>query len=117
MSQRPLKISVISKIPNVAREIVKRLPRLSSHQITERGPNILDEALSAKRDGADLDSLAEKLVGDSDIVVADLNILGPVVYHPNLKNVKWVQSTWAGVDFLFDHIDHDKAYPDFKLVR
>lgn len=55
-----------------------------------------------------------KLLESSEIVIADIDLLGP--YVNNFKHVKWVQSTWAGLDAIRPYIDF-KSPPGFTLTR
>lgn len=50
----------------------------------------------------------------SDVVVADFNLIAPFLNQ--LKNTKWVQGTWAGIDFLLSQVD-PKNPPPFKVTR
>jgi len=51
---------------------------------------------------------------NAEIIVGDYNLFGPHIY--NLPKVKWVQGTWAGIDFLLLHINKE-APPTFPITR
>lgn len=55
----------------------------------------------------------EKLL-NSEIVLADFNLIAPLLYK--LKKAKWLQGTWAGVDFLLPHVNPDNPIA-FKVTR
>lgn len=55
----------------------------------------------------------EKLF-NSEIVIADFNLIAP--FLNTLKKTKWIQGTWAGIDFLMPHVDPNNP-PPFKVTR
>lgn len=111
-----MRVGVLSKVPNLLNQIVKRLPELET-SITDRLAKTgltVNEILNSPLDGLGAD-VAKQVAGDCNILVADPDLLGPFIY--NLNDVKWVQSTWDGVDALAKFIKHDKPYPELKLTR
>lgn len=50
----------------------------------------------------------------ADIIVGDYDYFGPHLY--NLPKVKWIQGTWAGLDWLWPHIKKDDP-PGFPIAR
>eukprot|EP00794_Sanderia_malayensis_P009651 gene9651-10639_t len=118
LNSNSLNIGVISKIPNIASNIVRKLPRLAP-QVTDllqqgpHGPISVSDLLS-KGDN-ERRNITNAMVANSDILVADMDVIAPIVYQ--LDKVKWVQSTWAGVDFLLQGLDDKKPYPKYKITR
>ena len=55
----------------------------------------MNDIVSSRMEGLSAD-IAEKLTGDCNILFADPDLLGPIVY--NMSKVQWVQLTWDGVD-------------------
>ena len=44
----------------------------------------------------------EELLQEAEIIVTDFDLIAP--HLNNLKKAKWVQGTWAGVDYLINHL-------------
>ena len=111
-----VRIGVLSKSRNLVTQLITRLPELESaitNRLVATGLSI-QEIVNSPVDGFDA-TLAKKLAGDCNILVADPDLVGPFLY--NIKNVKWIQSTWAGVDGMAKFIKHDKPYPDLQVTR
>lgn len=51
---------------------------------------------------------------NSEVVVADFNLIAP--FLSKLKKTKWLQGTWAGIDFLLPRVDPQNP-PSFKVTR
>lgn len=51
---------------------------------------------------------------NSEIVIADFNLIAPFLYK--MRKTKWLQGTWAGVDFLVPKVDPDNP-PPFYVTR
>lgn len=51
---------------------------------------------------------------NSELIIADFNLIGP--YLNRLKKAKWVQGTWAGLDFVLRYINSDDP-PTFQVTR
>lgn len=51
---------------------------------------------------------------NSEIIIADFNLIAP--FLSKLKKAKWIQGTWAGIDFLLPHVDSNNP-PPFKVTR
>ncbi|XP_019629904.1 PREDICTED: uncharacterized protein LOC109474138 [Branchiostoma belcheri] len=52
---------------------------------------------------------------EAEILVADPNLMPPLMHK--LPQLKWVQSTWAGVDSMLKHLDKTKPLPSYTLTR
>jgi hypothetical protein len=73
---------------------------------------------------ADDEAEARKLVAllrESEVVVADPALVAPHLRHlvapaASGGNLRWMQSTWAGVDSLFRALGHDDQATDHKPV-
>ncbi|KAG5886206.1 hypothetical protein JTB14_012573 [Gonioctena quinquepunctata] len=87
-------ISVITKSPNLLKELQKKLPHISFHKVENA---VTDEQFKK-----------------SHIIIGDFNLIGPHLY--DLHNVKWIQGTWAGVDLLLKHVKPDRP-PTFPITR
>lgn len=55
----------------------------------------------------------EQLI-NSEIILVDFNLIAP--FLNKLKKAKWIQGTWAGIDFLLPHINLSNLLP-FKVTR
>lgn len=51
---------------------------------------------------------------NSEILVTDFDLYAPFAY--DLKQVKWVQGTFAGIDGLKPHVDFDNP-PNYVITR
>ncbi|KAJ8970291.1 hypothetical protein NQ317_019687 [Molorchus minor] len=87
-------ISVLSKIPNILKELQKTLPNIKFHQVEETDKD-------------------EEFI-KSNIIIADFDYLAPHIY--DLPNVKWIQGTWAGIDALLPHLKPNQP-PSFPITR
>ena len=113
---RNVRVGVLSNIPNLISHIVKRLPEVEP-LITDclaTTDIAINEILKSPVEGLS-ENLAAKIVGDCNILVADPDLVGPIVY--NISKVKWMQSTWDGVDAMSKFIKHDKPYPQLQVTR
>ena len=116
MSLQNVRVGVLSKIPNLFTQVLKRLPDLESvatDRIALTGISVNDIANSPK-DGLSA-AIAEQLPGDCNILLADPDLVGPIVY--NLNKVQWVQCTWDGVDGITKFLRCEKPYPEATLTR
>ncbi|XP_035658158.1 glyoxylate/hydroxypyruvate reductase A-like [Branchiostoma floridae] len=52
---------------------------------------------------------------EAEILLMDPNLMPPLMYQ--LPRLKWMQSTWAGVDAMFKHLDKTKPLPSYTLTR
>lgn len=111
-----LRIGVLSKIPGLFNQIARRLPESETRikDCLTKTDLTVNEILDSPIEGLGTE-VAKKVAGDCNVLVADPDLLGPFLY--NLKQVKWVQSTWDGVDALSRFIRSDQPYPNFSLVR
>ncbi|KAF2894254.1 hypothetical protein ILUMI_11915 [Ignelater luminosus] len=82
-----MNISVISKIPNLMKELKIALPQLNFQEINEE---------------------LETNITNAEIIVGDYDLLAPHIY--NLPKTKWVQGTWAGLDAIMPHINKPLPY-------
>ena len=105
------RIAILSKIPNLLMEVVKRCP-----EIEEKIVNLSNETNV-------ISSTYKKEIGttlqNSDVIVADPSLLVPYldeVCSGNSK-VQWIQSTWAGVEVLIKEATACKVKPSFCLTR
>jgi hypothetical protein len=64
-----------------------------------------------------------RLMQESEVVVADPGLVAPHLRHllpgpstPTAHGLRWMQSTWAGVDSLFRAVAHDQPDNDAKPV-
>ncbi|XP_043663390.1 glyoxylate/hydroxypyruvate reductase A-like isoform X3 [Vespula pensylvanica] len=86
--------------------VLSTIPKLSHHLRTHLPNLIIYDVLSEK------DNVLSKL-NKAEIMVADCDLLIP--YLGKLPKLQWVQSTWAGLDYLNPFIQ-DKQF-DFILSR
>jgi phosphoglycerate dehydrogenase-like enzyme len=89
-----LTVPVLSKVPNLLKELVKAVPNVNFHYV----------------DDPEKDSSFKK----SEIIIADFDLLCNYLYE--LPNTKWVQGTWAGIDKLIPQIESSKPLP-FQMTR
>ncbi|XP_063902932.1 glyoxylate/hydroxypyruvate reductase A-like [Zophobas morio] len=87
-------IPVLSRTPNLLPELVKALPSVKFHKVTD----------------PEVDIHFKK----SEILICDFDLLGPYLY--DLPSVKWVQGTWAGIDKLTPLIQKEKQLP-YQITR
>jgi len=116
MSLRNVRVGVLSRIPNLFTQVIKRLPDLESvatDRLAVAGISVND-ILSSPMEGLSAD-IAEKLTGDCNILLADPELVGPIVY--NMSKVQWVQCTWDGVDGITKFLRYEKPYPEATLTR
>lgn len=59
--------------------------------------------------------ILEESLQEAEILVADPPLLLPCVF--NFPKLKWIQSTFAGIDHMFKILPPDKPYPSFILTR
>ena len=118
MSQiNAMKIGLLSVIPRIKSQIIKRMPHLEP-QITDRlektgisASHLLGLGLNSE----DSREVAAKIEGDCKILVADPDLLAPIIQ--NLKHIQWIQSTWDGVDALMKVIPTGGPYPNIPVAR
>lgn len=117
-SLNALRIGVVSVVPNLRAEIVRILPSLES-QLTDLlqqdgESETCKKILEGNEDEASLGRIASSLIKDSNILVGDMDLIGPIMHH--LDGVRWVQSTFAGVDAVVASIK-EQNHPKFTLTR
>lgn len=88
------RISVLSRVKNIVPELQRILPNITFYEVS--------------------DVETDKTFRDSEIIVADFDLIIPYIYH--LPRAKWVQGTWAGVEGLMEKIDKSKP-PSFPISR
>ena len=59
--------------------------------------------------------ISEERLQDLEILIADPPCIGNWVYE--LPKLKWMQSRFAGVNAIFEHLLPDKPTPSFVLTR
>ena len=114
--QTAVTVGVLSKIPNLFTQVIERLPDLESvatDRLAVTGISVNDIA-NSPTEGLSAD-IAEKLIGGCNILLADPNLVGPLLY--NMGKVKWVQSTRGGADKIMKFLRNDKPYPETTLTR
>lgn len=92
---KPINVGVLSKIPNLLRELQVKLT--SDSLLNLARVTAINNCGNSKNDFKDI-----------DVIVADYDLVGPHLY--TLENVKFIQGTWAGIDALLPHIK-----PELKL--
>ncbi|XP_065060407.1 glyoxylate/hydroxypyruvate reductase A-like [Rhopilema esculentum] len=116
-----VKIGLLSALPNLSTRIAKRLTCLDvvdldtcvSDRLAETGLTTSDVLEISKSERTS--RIARQIEGDCSILVGDPDLIAPFLYE--FKNVKWIQSTWDGVDAITKFVDHKKPYPTWKLSR
>jgi len=94
-------VYVLSRIPG----IVNRIRALN--------PDIPLKELPAHSDELSASTVAE--LGSAEILLADPALIKQHVN--NLPRLRWMQSTWAGVDAIINALDKDQPLPSYKLSR
>ncbi|RZC36055.1 glyoxylate/hydroxypyruvate reductase A HPR2 [Asbolus verrucosus] len=87
-----LTIPVLSKVPNLLKELVKVAPNVTFHEVAD----------------PERDPYFKK----SEILICDFDLLGSYLY--DLPNVKWIQGTWAGIDKLTPLVSKP---PPYQITR
>lgn len=59
--------------------------------------------------------ISEDRLQDLDILIADSHCISKWLY--NLPKLKWLQSTFAGVNTIFEQLHPDKPPPSFILTK
>ncbi|XP_013418904.1 uncharacterized protein LOC106179724 [Lingula anatina] len=107
-ARRPV-LYLASVIPEIAQTIRNINPNIEVKEVKIDG----DPAeLSGIKTPPDVLASALK---DAEVLLTDPFILGPILYR--LPRMKWVMSTWAGPDKVFQYVDQSKPFPDFTLTR
>lgn len=56
----------------------------------------------------------EEKLKKAEILIADFDLIGPHLY--DYDRIKWIQGTWAGIDFLMPFLKQDVKLP-YLLTR
>ncbi|XP_033100922.1 glyoxylate/hydroxypyruvate reductase A-like isoform X2 [Anneissia japonica] len=67
------------------------------------------------RQDPEISETAMNRLKEAEILVSDPNLLSHI--YQQLPHTKWVQSTWAGQDEFFKHLDYSKPLPEFSLCK
>ncbi|KAF6204411.1 hypothetical protein GE061_002752 [Apolygus lucorum] len=97
MSPRVNSVAILSDVPRIFSCISKLLPSLHVQEVQPESPDILQSLLKAEVILADFDKIAEHL------------------YH--LKDTKWIQGTWAGVEPIIREYEKIKEFPPCPVAR
>ncbi|XP_064643535.1 glyoxylate/hydroxypyruvate reductase A-like [Lineus longissimus] len=103
------RIYVLSNITSLTSQLSALMPHLKFVEI----PYTIDETRSTTEQTVSTEQM--KYLQEAEILIADPLLLGG--YVQEMPNLKWMQSTWAGVDSIFRRIDKNKALPSFPLTR
>ncbi|XP_077992693.1 glyoxylate/hydroxypyruvate reductase A-like [Glandiceps talaboti] len=107
-ARRPV-VTIFSRIPGIQALLQKRHPNIPT-KVVDAGPMGSGIFLEKKMAPEEL-----KELGEAEIILTDTPIVIDMLYK--FPNLKWMQSTWAGVDSVFDNLDKSKPLPSYKLTR
>ncbi|XP_077990740.1 glyoxylate/hydroxypyruvate reductase A-like [Glandiceps talaboti] len=103
-------ITIFSRIPGIQSLIQKRCPEIPTKVVYAGTPygtvNTLDKKLSDKE---------VKELSEAEIILTEPVIVAGVL--DKLSSLKWMQSTRAGVNAIFDNLDRSKPQPSYKLTK
>lgn len=105
MSDMKRTVYVWSEVYNLLPALQTSLPEVNFEQI--RSPEECEKY-------TDILPKETELLKNADILVADTKVIANVLDY--IPNVKWVQSTWAGVEALFKKLNKNKI-PNFILTK
>lgn len=102
-------ISVLSKLPNLLKELQRIAPTLLFKDILVGKEKIIIYKFNFRRLSFFFKILADNdysQLSKSEIIIADIDVLIPLM--DNIKQVKWIQTTWAGVDKFLPYLSSSK---------
>ncbi|XP_077997379.1 glyoxylate/hydroxypyruvate reductase A-like [Glandiceps talaboti] len=105
---RPV-VTIFCKVPGLQELMRKRCPNIQT-KVVDAGEIGNTYGLEKKLSNEELKELAE-----AEILLTDPGVVVNLLYK--FPNLKWMQSTWAGVDNIFDNLDQSKPLPTYKLTR
>lgn len=104
-------VYVLSQIPELAKLTAKALPGCRIVNVELRQQTVEQYLRHLKIDDRELQDLK-----DAEILFGDPNLLAQTFHK--LPNIKWIQSTWAGIDlFLKVLSETDQKPPECPITR
>uniref|UniRef100_A0A0A9Z6S5 Glyoxylate/hydroxypyruvate reductase A n=1 Tax=Lygus hesperus TaxID=30085 RepID=A0A0A9Z6S5_LYGHE len=97
MSSRVRSVAIFSDVPRIFSCISKLFPSLQVQEIKPGSPEALQSLLKA------------------DVILADFDKIAEHIYF--LKETKWIQGTWAGVEPIIKEYDKIKELPPCPIAR
>ncbi|XP_071788353.1 glyoxylate/hydroxypyruvate reductase A-like [Asterias amurensis] len=83
-------------------------------QLKERHSDIPYVLVDVQPPGEIIKAEVLAILQEAEIILSDTNLIPPI--YTKLKKTKWIQSTWAGIDGFYKHLDFNEL-PTFTFTR